>query len=96
MTVKQLLSLIDADELAEWEAFDSLEPFGDMRADVRAGVVASTLANIHRKRGAKAFKMTDFMPMLKLIQPQQTEEEMKSVLMAAFAEFRKAQPGKGK
>lgn len=49
-------------EFSEWMAFAALEPFGENRADLRAGIVASTLANIHRKKGAKAFAPTDFMP----------------------------------
>ena len=30
--------------------------------DFRAGVVASTVANCHRRKGQKAFKPKDFMP----------------------------------
>lgn len=30
--------------------------------DFRAGVIASTVANCHRKKGKKAFKPKDFMP----------------------------------
>lgn len=33
-----------------------------IRADHQAGVVASTIANVHRGRGAKAFTAQDFMP----------------------------------
>jgi hypothetical protein len=54
-----LLRLLDSRQLAEWEAFDQLEPFGDWRADLRAGIVAGTIA---RANGAKRAKATDFIP----------------------------------
>ena len=43
-------------------AFYRLEPFGEERADVRAGIVASVIANVNRRKGAKAFTARDFMP----------------------------------
>lgn len=42
-------------------AYDQLEPFGEERADERAGVVAALIANVNRRRGTRAFKHTDFM-----------------------------------
>lgn len=65
MTVCELQARMGADELREWMAFARLEPFGDLRADLRVGIVASTLANIHRKKGRRAFNAEDFMPYLK-------------------------------
>lgn len=32
------------------------------RRDYRSGIIASILANTNRKKGAKAYKVTDFMP----------------------------------
>lgn len=49
-------------ELREWMAFYRLEPFGDERADLRAGIVASTVVNVNRGKRGKATKPTDFMP----------------------------------
>ncbi|MCH8189083.1 MAG: DUF4035 domain-containing protein [Proteobacteria bacterium] len=49
-------------ELHEWMAFYRLEPFGDERADLRAGIVASTIANVNRGKRGRAKKPTDFMP----------------------------------
>ena len=62
MTVRELLARMDSRELAEWQAYYRLEPFGQERADLRAGIVASTLANIHRDPKRKAFAPEDFMP----------------------------------
>lgn len=54
-------------EFAEWMAFYDLEPFGEEQADLRAGIVASTVANVHRdrKKRSKAYKPEDFMPKFK-------------------------------
>jgi len=62
MTVSELLSRISSRELTEWRAYYGLEPFGEDRADLRAGIVASTMANVFRKSGAKPYKAQDFMP----------------------------------
>jgi hypothetical protein len=49
-------------ELTEWMAFEQIDgPVGSQREDLRAGVVAATIANCHRSKGP-AFKPTDFMP----------------------------------
>lgn len=42
-------------------AYERLEPFGEVRADMRAALVCSTMANINRDRKAKAFGVGDFM-----------------------------------
>jgi len=53
---------MDSRELAEWMAYYRIEPFGENRADYRAGVISSVLANINKKKGSKAFKPEDFVP----------------------------------
>lgn len=52
--------------VAEWMAYDSLEPIGELRADVRAGIIASVIANTNRdrKRRPDPFTPHDFMPFL--------------------------------
>ncbi len=62
MTVREMLSRIDSRELTEWQAYAELEPFGEWRGDLRAGIVASTIANVNRKKDSKPFKASDFMP----------------------------------
>ena len=49
-------------EFAEWQAYDRLEPFGPWRADLNAGIVASTIANVNRGKNRKAYAPKDFMP----------------------------------
>ena len=57
-----MLATMSARQFEEWSAFYFQEPWGDFRADLRAGIVASTLANIHRKPRSPAFTPLDFMP----------------------------------
>ena len=62
MPVRTLEKQMGSDELTEWQAFYQLEPWGDIRADFRAGIIASVLANSHRGSHAPPFSPQDFMP----------------------------------
>lgn len=50
-------------KLLEWEAYDSLEPFGGDRGDWNAAMMAATFANIMvaTRGGKKRFKVSDFL-----------------------------------
>jgi hypothetical protein len=88
MTVAQLLRSIDSRELTEWFEYYRLEPFGEGRADLRAGIVASTTANVWRGKGSRPFLPKDFMPNFepKKKKPQ-TADEMKEIAKAWNAVF---------
>ncbi len=45
-------------------AYGQLEPFGEDRADLRAAIIAATVANANRdpKRQRRPFRVEDFMP----------------------------------
>lgn len=60
--MRDLQQEIDAHEFAEWMAFDRICPFGDERADLRAGIIASTIANCAAFGKKRTFKPSDFMP----------------------------------
>jgi hypothetical protein len=47
-------------ELSEWMAFFRLEPFGEERQDLRAAIVAQTIANVNRGAGRPPYKLSDF------------------------------------
>lgn len=49
-------------QLAEWAVYFEMEPFGETRADWRAGMLASVMANIHRARHQPAYQPADFLP----------------------------------
>ncbi len=60
MTVRELLSRMSSYEMMEWQEFAAIEPFGDYRADIRAGILASTAVNLHRPRNP--LSPLDFVP----------------------------------
>ena len=53
-------------DIAEWKAYYSLEPFGEERADLRMGILASLIANVNRdtKKRQDPFVPADFIPKL--------------------------------
>lgn len=66
-----MLSRMTSRELLEWQVYYGIEPFGEERADLRAGIIASTIANCQgRKKGKPAFKPVDFMPYAKQATPE--------------------------
>ena len=79
-------------------AYYELEPFGEWRGDLQAGIIASTLANVYRKKGSDPFKPEQFMPKFRGLEDEgqkQSVEEMKSVLqlIAAAHKDNKRTPG---
>lgn len=70
-----MLRAMSARQFEEWAAFYSQEPWGEFRADLRTGIVASTIANIHRKPRAPAFTPIDFMPYAERPPIAETETE---------------------
>lgn len=86
MTVRELLGRVDSRELTEWVAFHNLHPWGEERADLRAGIVASTVANCHSTKGT--FKPSDFMPRLdRRAKPEQTPQDHKDIAQRINAMF---------
>lgn len=72
-----MLESMPADMLCEWMAYYRIDPFGEDRADLRAGIIASTMANVFRSRG-RTFKPADFMPSFEPKKPQ-SPAEMKAI-----------------
>lgn len=73
---------MSAQEYDDWWAYYQVEPFGEERGDLRAGIIASTLANIHRdpKRRPEGYKPLDFMPYADRTSPAKAlRERMRSV-----------------
>lgn len=78
MPVGELLARVSSRELTEWMVYYELEPFGEERSDLRAGIVASTVANANRTKG-KAYKPQDFMPKFERRGPRSWQEMMATV-----------------
>lgn len=73
-----MLARIDSRELTEWFAYAQVEPFGEARADLRAGIVASTVANTARdtKKRQEPFKPSEFMPSFEKESPEPDSSRM--------------------
>jgi hypothetical protein len=88
------LDVLTAEQLAEWQAFDEIEPIWDAeKEDIRQGHLMSFLDNsgkaVHGKRGSIQWsKPSDFILRwnhTKQEKPEQTAEQQKSILMAFAA-----------
>lgn len=91
-----MLASMSLRTLNEWRAYSEVEPFGEERADVRAAIIAATVANASRtKRGQRAFKIGDFMPEYGRKTARQTPEEMKAVLQQSVGAFHAARKNRG-
>lgn len=59
-----MLREIPLSEMGTWAALWRIDPWDQERADLRTGIVASIIANVHRdsKRKVSPFEPRDFMP----------------------------------
>ena len=74
----------------EWMAYSQIEPFGEMRAELRNGELCALLANINRdsKRKSEPFKAIDFMHYIdepQRVKKQTPEEQKQAILNIAKA-----------
>lgn len=67
-----MLKTISAKELAEWEAYEKIEPFG--QPFLQSGIIASTIFNMNKGRNQKIMSAENFIP--KYRKPQTVEEQM--------------------
>jgi hypothetical protein len=73
---------IPARIIGQWEAYYQIDPWGDERADLRNGILASTMVNCNpfRKKSARSAKPTDFMPFREKV--KQTWQQIKGIFQA--------------
>lgn len=65
MTVSELEQRMSSRELIEWQAYAELEPFGDMRADLRMGIQTAALVRLWADpKKSRTITPTTFMPYL--------------------------------
>jgi hypothetical protein len=65
MTLEQMDETMTVDEYRSWIAFYLEEPFGEVRADLRAGVISATMARVMGGKGSKRHTPLDFMPIVR-------------------------------
>jgi len=62
MSVKRARQEISWQEFKYWVAYDSVDPYGRERDDLHAGIISSTIANVHRSKNMAVYKPSGFMP----------------------------------
>jgi len=82
-SVKTLLATFDSQELSEWQAYFTLEPFGPWADNLNTGRIITTVRGLFRKKGstpedAADLSLGDYKP--PIWQTMQSQEEQ---LMAA-------------
>jgi hypothetical protein len=89
------LKNISSRELSEWQAYARLEPFGEQRADLRAGIIAAVIASAFRnpKKRKDPFSPADFMPVFSKAKAEAEAEEQSPGQMLAFVEILNAMYG---
>lgn len=84
MTVGDLLRRMSGEEFAQWAAYYRIEPWGETRADLRNGVVASLLYNINRTKDAPPLSPADFLLFEKKPDAAQSETNLRDRFRALF------------
>ena len=79
-----MLASMSSRQLREWIEFSKLEPFGELHADLRAGIIAATIANSQRAKTQAPLGPQDFMPWLgpKRARQRKTLEELKEAVLS--------------
>lgn len=70
-------------DISEAMAYEVLEPFEQYRGDLRAGIVASTIANVNSARG-KSFTPSDFMPKFNRTKSRKSKSALATKIMEVF------------
>lgn len=80
-----MLRSMSARQLAEWQAFYRLEPWGyEAERALPAGLVAATVANCHRGKDSEPFTPLDFMPYSEAPKPRELSDEERAEQIRAL------------
>ena len=71
-----MLAGMSSKQFSEWMAYDTLEPFGEIRADIRNAMLCAILVNINRGKNSKPAKLEDFMPTFDKKWMDEVQEEL--------------------
>lgn len=85
---------VDSREFAMWRAYYEVEPWGEERADLRAGIIAHTTYTMRKGKGGKTLSPADFMPQFgtRAYDPAEAASKLFAIAQAAH----KAHTGKRK
>jgi len=76
-----LLSSISARQLAEWMAYENIEPFGEIRDEIRHGQQMAMTANLNRdtKKRKEPFIAKEFMNFIEDPEEKEPAESPESI-----------------
>lgn len=87
-----MLEQLTAKQLAEWEAYNNIDPVGEWRNDFKFSYMASIISNLmiqaYGKKGSEMTKINDFLLQWDKEEEEpkkQSVEEMKRVLLGLAA-----------
>ena len=83
MTVAELKERMTHAEFIRWIAYSRMEPWGYDMDNWRAGLIASTMANVNRGRKGKSYKPSDFMPQRQKTQ-REVQQDVRQIFKAGF------------
>lgn len=85
MTVAELEQRMSSRELIEWQAFAEVEPFGELRADLRIGIQTAALVRLWADpKKSKAITPATFMPQFEQAAQPAPEPKTPEQLLARF------------
>lgn len=75
-----MLKELTSAQVAEWIAYYNVEPWGYDNDWLQTGVVTSMIANVNRKKGAKAIMPEDVIPSKRKVKKHQNIAEQRGAL----------------
>lgn len=72
---------LSSPQVTEWIAYYGLEPFGELRADQRAAMLAQLYATVHAKKGVRP-KLKDYVLFPEPEPPRKPQKQSAQVLQA--------------
>lgn len=100
--VDGMLAAIPARLLQEWAAYDSIDPFGAWRDDVRFAGLMALVANMFRGKG-RVHKIEDFMPEFgeggegeRVTRRRQQSPQQMQAILGRFAQAQNASVKRGR
>lgn len=91
-----MLAAMTSAQFVEWRAYFALEPWDEERADLRAAIIAATIANAHRdrKRRPTPIPIESFMPRFDAAQrrPAQTWQQQQQLARLIASTWTEAAP----
>jgi hypothetical protein len=89
MMVREMEERMPASEFFEWMMLEQIDPFGERRADIHAGLLSTLIANIYRAKNRRKYKLADFL--LSFDEPKTAKRQTPEEMHARFLQVTKRQ-----